>query len=391
MNKLTKFLLISFSLLIFRFCFSLVVGYLFPIYIFNNGGAIVNESAYLSDRMPMTKISELWAKGDSIQIVNQVINGYEDVSAQIESPLYPAIIRFFYKLIPVLDINGIYILASIISSVFFALALFYLEKIFDILWFNDEKRFMVYAFLIFFPTSFFFSLVNAEALFLLLSVLFLFSMFKKKYLLASLFLGLSIASKTFGVVLLAPFAAYVFMAERHNKKFKMVPRLAMFLITTLIPPATCLYHVYSKMGSFDYLVGSSNFMFLPFAYFFELFTKTNSQYLLAHILNAVLLVFGLGLVIFSFIKLYFVWEGRSSEQVAVFVYALIYVLAASSFSLNSSIITLLGTCLPMFLLPAMFYEKSVRNGYLFGVLFTLLSLQAMFFSLFLSGIPVYVY
>lgn len=393
MNKLGKFLLIAFTLLAFRISYSLVSNYIFPVYVLNSDEYIYNSSAYISKRHPTYKISEIWGKGESLDIVNVVISGYSDDSTFITPPLYPASLSFFYKLIPFLDIDGIYILGAILSSLFLGLALFYLDKIFDILWFNDEKRFMVYALLMFFPGSFFFSLVYAESLFLLVSVLFLLNLFKKRYLWSSLFLGLSILTRFYGVVLVLPFIMYIFLAERHNKKFSMTSKLITYLMVAAVPFAVFCWYLFSTTGSISSIFGHGEYMFmpLPFAYFFSLFTKTQPQFLMAHILNAIFLVISLVLVIFTFIKFYFVYEGRSPEQSTLFVYVLVYVLGISSLAVGAPIFRPLSVCLPLFILPAMFYEKPFKNGYLFGALFVLLSLQAMFFSLFLSGIPAYVY
>jgi len=405
MKKFSRFLILAVVMLLFRYVFSIIVGYLFPVYIIDQDRVILNESSFISEKSPTYKISEIWGKGQSVYFANIAINGYEQGSGMEEVsissslyPLYPMLIRTIYEATPFSkNIETVYWIGALLSTFFFGAALFYLDKLLDLVWFHEEKKYVVYLLILFFPGSFFFNLVYSEALFLLLSILFLYNLFKKNYTWASVFLSMSIITRVAGVALIVPFFFHIFIVERYNKRFKMVSKSVMYTIVILLPLLVFYYHLFDKTGSFfgafEAHQQTYDFLLLPLGYFFDLFMKAKPQFLVAHILNALVLVAALGILIFAFVKTYLAFEYRSLEQNTLFVYALVYTLMLSSVSSSSMMFRYFSVCLPIFILPVYFYNQTqmVRNKYFLGILFLFLSLQAMFFTLFITGIPAYGY
>lgn len=403
MRKFSQFLVLAVIMLLLRYAFSLVVGYLFPIYIIDQDRVILNESVFISEKRPSYKISEIWGKGQSVYFTNIAINGYEKGSEMEEAsisaslyPLYPMLIRTVYKAIPFSkNIETVYWIGALLSTFFFGAALFYLDKLLDLVWFYEEKKYVVFLLLLCFPGSFFFNLVYSESLFLLLSVLFLYNLFKKNYSWASVFLSLSIITRVAGVALMIPFFFHIFLLERYNKRFKMVSKSILYALVILLPLLVFYYHLSDKTGSFFGAFKAHqqthDFLLLPLGYFFDLFTKAKAQFVVAHILNALILVAAFGVLIFAFVKTYLAFEYKTLEQNTLFVYALVYTLMLSSVSSSSMMFRYFSVCLPIFILPVYFYNQMVRNNYFLGILFLFLSLQAMFFTLFITGIPAYGY
>jgi len=403
MKKFSRFLILAIIALLLRYTFSVIVGYLFPVYIIDKERIILNESAFISEKPPTYKISEIWGKGQSVYFTNIAINGYEQGSTMGEAsissslyPLYPMLMRTIYKATPFnINIEGVYWIGALLSTFFFGAALFYLDKLLDIIWFYEEKKYIVFLLLLFFPGSFFFNLVYSEALFLLLSILFLYHLFRKNYMWASLFLSLSIVTRVAGIALIVPFFFHIFLLERYNKRFKIVSKSVLYSVVILLPLLIFYYHLFARtgniFGAFKAHQQTHDFLLLPLGYFFDLFTKAKSQFLVAHILNALVLVLAFGILILAFIRTYLALEYRSLEQNTLFVYALVYTLMLSSFSSSSMMFRYISVCLPLFILPVFFYNQMVRNNYLLGLLFVFLGLQAMFFILFITGIPAYGY
>jgi len=403
MKKLGRFIGLAILLLLFRYIFSVTVAYLFPTYIIDEGRVILNESAYISKKNPGYKISGIWGKGQSKYFVDIALNGYEQSADAGEIPegtslypLYPLLLRTVYKIAPFkINIDGVYLIGALLSTVFFGTALFILDKLLDLIWFHEEKKYAVFLLILFFPGSFFFNLAYSESLFFLLSVAFLLQLFKKKYLGASVLLSLAVVTRMAGIVLIVPFLTHMFLLERYNKRFNMVSKSVLYLSIILLPLLIFYYHIFSVTGSFfgslQVSRGTHGFMWLPFGYFFDVFFKENSTTLLAEMFNFVILITAFMVLVFAFIKTYLAFEYRTLEQNTIFIFALVYTLMLSSLSGGSMMFRYLAACPALFILPIYFYNQMVRNKYFLGVLFVFLSLQALFFTLYLTGIPAYGY
>jgi hypothetical protein len=163
-----------------------------------------------------------------------------------------------------------------------------------------------------------------------------------------------------------------------------------------LPLAVFYYHLFEKSGDFfAALRGQTaihNFLFIPFGYFFDLLNNLRPELLLAYILNALILLAALVLVGYLFVRIFLILEYKTLEQNTLFVYALVYVLLLSSLASTSTMFRYLSVCLPLFLLPAsIFNTMQVRSKWFFLLSFSFLIFQTLFFIMFLTGIPAYVY
>lgn len=404
MKTMFKFWLLAISLLVLRYCLSVIVGYNFPSYSLNQEETVLNESAYLNKRKPLYQLSNIWNKSQSIYFVEIAVNGYSQDAGTEGSlngnslyPLYSLTIKLFYKALPFINnTEAIYITGALLSAVFLGSALFYLNKLMDNIWLYEDQKYFVMIMLLVFPGSFFFNLLYSESLFLLLSVLFLYQLFRKKYFLSAVFLSLAAVTRLVGLVMIVPFLFYIFTSERYNKKFNFVSRSLSYLTMIFLPLAVFYYHLFEKSGDFfAALRGQTaihNFLFIPFGYFFDLLNNLRPELLLAYILNALILLAALVLVGYLFVRIFLILEYKTLEQNTLFVYALVYVLLLSSLASTSTMFRYLSVCLPLFLLPAsIFNTMQVRSKWFFMLSFGFLIFQTLFFIMFLTGIPAYVY
>lgn len=404
MKKLFKFWLLAISLLVFRYFISIIVSYNFPSYTLNQEQTVLNKSAFFTERKPLYQISNIWNKNQSIYFAEIAVNGYPKVSKQEGNlssyslyPLYPMTIKLFYKMLPFIrSTEAIYLTGVILSTLFLGLALFYLDKLMDIIWLYEDQKYFVIIMLLVFPGSFFYSMFYSEALFLLLSVLFFYQLFRKKYFLASVFLSLAVLTRVVGLVMIVPFLFYLFTSERYNKKFNFISRSITYLTLVLLPLVIFYYHLFEKTGDFFAAVKGQtavhNFLFIPFGYFFDLINNLQTELLLAYVLNALILLAAIVLVGFLFVRIFLILEYKTLEQNTLFVYALVYVLLLSGLSSTSTMFRYLSVCLPLFLLPAtIFVSMQVRSKWFFMLSFGFLIFQTLFFIMFLTGIPAYVY
>jgi Gpi18-like mannosyltransferase len=285
---------------------------------------------------------------------------------------------------------------ALLSTLFLGLALFYLDKLMDTIWLYEDQKYFVYILLLVFPGSFFFSLVYSESLFLFLSVIFFYNLFKKNYFWASIFLSLATLTRAVGLLLIVPFIYYLFASERYNKKFNFISKSLTYLALVLSPLIVFYYYLFERTGDFFAAIKAQqavhDFLFIPFGYFFDLFNNLGQEMILGYVLNAVVLVSALVLVGYLFVRVFLILEYKTIEQNTLFVYALVYILMLSSLSSSSTMFRYLSVCLPLFLLPAsIFYSLQVRSKWFFMLSFAFLSLQTLFFIMFLTGIPAYVY
>ncbi len=173
MKKLLQFLLLSFGLLLLRYVFSLIIGYTFPTYTINSDVVVLNNSVQMSESPRVYRLSELWNKNQSVHFIDIIVNGYSRGDAAVGElenpalyPFYPMVVKIFTTIFPIFTgVESYYAIATFLSTVFFGLALFFLDKLLEMLWLHDDKKYFVFLLLLFFPSSFYFTMVYSEALF----------------------------------------------------------------------------------------------------------------------------------------------------------------------------------------------------------------------------------
>ncbi len=222
----------------------------------------------------------------------------------------------------------------------------------------------------------------------------LFFLFKKKYTVSFLILGLTILTRFIGVVYLVPFIFYFYMAERYNKKLAVLPKSLYYSATALFPTLVYYYHLFTKTGDFFSAFRAEgavlDFMYLPLGYFFDYFQKFGLSFQPEYFLNFVVLVAALAILVYAFIRIFFVFEFKSLEQSTLFICFLVYTLLLSSMAATTDFFRYFGVCLPLYLLPAITTNTYVRSNKFLAILFVLLSIQTLFFVMFLMGVPAYV-
>lgn len=196
---------------------------------------------YPSQPWPMPKaplIFTMWDRYDSQWYLAIAKYGYNHpldshYSPQAFFPLYPLLIRFFYKLTGLQSV----IIGVLLSNIFFLISLFFLYKL-------VEKRFdekiakLAVIFMLLFPTSFFFSAVYTESLFLLGTTIAFWAADRDKWWLAGLGSAIAVLTRNLGCVLILPLAWIAI--EMHGIKKGLKKALPLLLI----PLAFSIWGIY---------------------------------------------------------------------------------------------------------------------------------------------------
>ncbi len=157
-----------------------------------------------------------WANFDGVHYLDIAGNGYKDNGGFF--PFFPILIRFVAGVFGSGQAFGSqqFFSALIISNMSFLLSLVLLYKLIKLDYKNDVA-FTTVVFLIFFPTSFFFTTVYTESLFLLLSVLIFYLARKKLWLLAGLFGMFLTITRSIGLLIL-PVLIYEYLKQNKLSK-----------------------------------------------------------------------------------------------------------------------------------------------------------------------------
>ncbi len=158
-------------------------------------------------RVSSTMWIDMWARWDSGFYLDIASGGYSYIPGQISSvaffPLYPLLMRWLAWQ----DSSRVSLTIAgwLISNISFLGALYLLYRLVDLDYQRQSARLTIWL-LCFFPTSFFFSVVYTEGLFLLLTVGAFYFARRDQWLLAGLFGGLSSATRVVGLLILIPLA-----------------------------------------------------------------------------------------------------------------------------------------------------------------------------------------
>ncbi|MBI5449602.1 glycosyltransferase family 39 protein [Candidatus Gottesmanbacteria bacterium] len=184
-----------------------------------------------------------WANLDGVYYLTIARGGYGPYQ-QAFFPLYPLLIRWITVLTGINDISVSLIISHI--SFYLGILLFYaLAEDYN----KSTARWGLLLFLVF-PTSFFFSAIYTESLFLFLSALCLFSSRKKWWLLAGISGGLASGTRMFGIFLFPAILCEYFSQKLRNRS------ILSFASLLLIPVGLCSYMAYLYFSIGD-----------PFAFF----------------------------------------------------------------------------------------------------------------------------
>lgn len=170
---------------------------------------------------------------DSGWFLRIVREGYSfDVaSAAQQTPVYPPLYPFISRLVSYIpgihQNNAVLLVANL--SILAAIPLLY--KLVKEEYGHDVALYVV-ALLSFFPTSLFFSAGYAESLALLLMVSFFLFLRRQQFLLASIFAGLSLATRLPAIVLLLPLAWEIWRSHAADRKRLLMTALPSLALAT---------------------------------------------------------------------------------------------------------------------------------------------------------------
>lgn len=294
-------------------------------------------------------------------------------------PLYSvvsSILTSFQTLLPIP-------VESLANAIFLGVALYLLDKILDMVYIFDDKRYYVYIALICFPVAFLFQLNSFLSLFTLLMAGSIYTLFKKKYLLASLILSLGMLTNFWAISFAIPLLVHFYVAEKYNEKIKVVPNALIYSAIIFTP--ILLINMARFSNLLVYLETEYKFTLVPFGYIYNYVQAVATGFSIYSTLYMALLIGLIVLTVKTFVKFFLVYEHRNLEQNTLFLHALIFTILLGAITAPVDLILLNSLCLSYFLLSAVVYNVYMKNKMTLGLLFVLLSLQALFFVQLLQG------
>lgn len=183
----------------------------------------------------------IWANFDGRHFLNIATLGYRNFDFAY-FPLYPFLIGIFSKLFP---ISPLY-LGILISALSFVAAMFVIYKIAK-LDFKEKVANLVLFFLAFFPFAFFYHVVYADSLFLLLSTTSFYFARKGRWFWSGILGGLTVLTRIAGLALIPALLLEWYL---QNKKLKAQGLVA----PSLILLGLIVYMVYLKLNFGDPLL-----------------------------------------------------------------------------------------------------------------------------------------
>ena len=190
----------------------------------------------------------MWNKWDASHLLNIAEHGYVTQTDEkyfiVFYPFYPLLVRLFTYLTG----NNVYagFLVSNISLVVASIYLYRLAKI-D---FDSQIAWNTVKYLLIFPVSFFLGIVYTDSLFLALSILCLYYLRQKKWLIAGLWGAIASLTRNFGILLLIPAVIEILTATQWLARLREKRFGAMW--AELGKASICLFLI--PVGAFIYLL-----------------------------------------------------------------------------------------------------------------------------------------
>ncbi|KKR39231.1 hypothetical protein A2210_01760 [Candidatus Woesebacteria bacterium RIFOXYA1_FULL_40_18] len=185
-----------------------------------------------------------WGNFDGVHYLRIAQDGYLAQYSQAFFPFYPLLVRIFsfiFPKIPNLDTNiftdpSYFYSGLILSNIFFLASLFVFYKLLEI---DFKKSVAVWSiiFLLAFPTSFYFSAVYTESLFLFLTVLSIYLIRKGKFFGAAILISLASATRIFGLLLIPLYLIEVLKSKKYTNLIWLI----------FAPLGTILYMYFLKV------------------------------------------------------------------------------------------------------------------------------------------------
>lgn len=336
---------------------------------------------------------EMHARQDTAWYFNIAYEGYKFSKKEQSNvnffPLYPILMKYgndvLRPLTPNLTLYHRYLLSGLlISFLSVFLAVIILFKLFRLD--NDSRiSFLAISLLLIFPTSYFFTAVYTESLFLLLSVSTFYFARRGQFVFSSLVGYFASLTKPMGIFLIIPVAIELFIRSKQNKNNLILNSISLaFIPLGLI---TFMYYLNQKFGNpFLFIDAAQKWgrnltlsVAFPLDVIYSLFRyverELNFNHASAANISLELLFFVLGLVISIMVL--------KKERLSYGIWCLVSVL----FPITSGVLVSQGrytlVIFPIFLT----LSRLVRKSFLFGHFYTLVSvlLLGLLTILFVNG------
>lgn len=199
--------------------------------------------------LPSKLPSWFWgfANFDGVHYLTIAKTGYSANFTQVFFPLYPLLINIIHKILPFLDLITVGLL---LSNLLFLVSLFMLARLLRL----DYPEVIVkwfLAFLVLFPTSFYFGSLYTESLFLVLIIGTFYFARRKNWWLAGIFGALASATRLIGILLLPAILWERYTQKKDITYFKKIIR---FPPLYLIPLGLISYMLYLQWRFGDALL-----------------------------------------------------------------------------------------------------------------------------------------
>jgi len=313
-----------------------------------------------------------WANFDGIHYLNIAEKGY--TSDMRFMPLFPALIHVFGAS------THYFWTAFLIVHTALLISLVYLYKLMR-MDFGQKQSLLISAAILLLPSSFFFGMIYTESIFLLFSLLSLYSARKGRWLIASLFGVLTSLTRIVGFVILIPLLIE-FFSQKHTKK------LHHLLALLFVPIGTLMYAGYNLVmwgNPLLFIQAHSQLSNGRTSDSLVLFPQTVYRYI--KILSSVsislwewkIALLEVSLFILALISIFFLWKMKVRLSYLAYVVASLAVPASSGTftGLPRYLIVLFPLLLPLLL---------IRNKFtLLGILICSLILQLILLLFFWQG------
>lgn len=198
---------------------------------------------------------EIHARQDSAWYFSIAYEGYKfskDEQSNVNFfPLYPTLMKYGYELLkpvtPNLVLYHRYLLSgTFISIISIFLAIIFLYKLFR-LDTDNKTAFLAIFFILIFPTSYFFTAIYTESLFLLLAVYTFYFARKNKFVLAGLAGYFAALTRPVGIFLMIPIIIELIFARKKLNRKELTLNSVSLLLTPL-GLASFMYYLNQKFG-----------------------------------------------------------------------------------------------------------------------------------------------
>jgi len=249
-------------------------------------------------------------------------------------PLYPLVVHIFSPAF----LFQYFWTGFILSHIFFLGGLYFFYKYLQLIGKSRQTIFWVLLFLLFFPTSFFFSSTYTESLMFLLIVGVVYFIEKKKIGYAIIFAFFSALTRLTGIFTILILFTYLYgtklsllypFTKKNLTKIRILPLLKKLLLLLFPVFGLVMYMIYSYIYTKDPLIfyhvqpdfgaqRSTHLILLPQVYFryIKIFLTANHDFLYFVSFtefSAFTLVFGM--LIYDLVKL---WENKKNEKASLF-------------------------------------------------------------------------